>query len=185
MQAKEIARHEMRERRKALTPEERALASRRLAQRLLSDARLSRAQWIAVYLASPQELDLEPFIVSLWGTGVRFAAPRWNGRDYELAELETPYAAQLPVGPMHIHEPSLDAQYIDPSKVDVWLVPGLAFSNTGVRLGYGGGWYDRLLARAKVEAVRVGVGYDFQLLDELPRETHDCLMTDLVLVSVK
>lgn len=185
MLVKDEIRCKMREQRKVLTLEERRSAADELAERLRSNPRLSRAKCIAVYLASPQELDLEPFIVSLWGTGIRFAAPRWNGRDYELAELAVPFAAQLPEGPMHIHEPDSAAPLIEPQEVDVWLVPGLAFSKAGVRLGYGGGWYDRLLAKANPAAIRLGVGYDFQLLDDLPCEVHDCTMTGLVLVGVK
>lgn len=57
--------------------------------------------------------------------------------------------------------------------VDAVLVPGLAFTPGGARLGQGGGHYDRLLAALPPRALRIGVGYDFQVLEDLPTEAHD------------
>jgi len=65
----------------------------------------------------------------------------------------------------------------------VWIVPGLAFTRTGARLGYGGGWYDRLLAGADPSAVLLGVAYPFQMVEELPSELHDIRLTDVVVAE--
>lgn len=61
----------------------------------------------------------------------------------------------------------------DPSWPDVVVVPGLAFTLTGDRLGQGGGWYDRFLSGRSRGATAVGVGFDLQLVDHLPIEEHD------------
>jgi 5-formyltetrahydrofolate cyclo-ligase len=61
----------------------------------------------------------------------------------------------------------------DASTVDVVVVPGLAFTNGGHRIGQGGGWYDRFLAGIRPDAVTVGVAFREQLVDELPVEAHD------------
>jgi 5-formyltetrahydrofolate cyclo-ligase len=68
-----------------------------------------------------------------------------------------------------------DAVAIDVNTLDVIVVPGVSFTKEGVRLGYGGGYYDRLFAKNQ-RAIRVGVGYECQLADELPRMDHDALM---------
>ena len=61
----------------------------------------------------------------------------------------------------------------DPSRVDVVLVPGTAFTAAGDRLGQGGGWYDRFLPRTRPDCVWIGVGFEPQLVPTLPVEAHD------------
>ena len=61
----------------------------------------------------------------------------------------------------------------DPARVDVVVVPGLAFTADGHRLGQGGGWYDRFLVRLPERVLTVGVGFAEQLVDALPVEPHD------------
>lgn len=61
----------------------------------------------------------------------------------------------------------------DPQRIDVVVVPGLAFTAGGHRLGQGGGWYDRFLARTPDRVLIVGVGFAEQVLDRLPVEAHD------------
>ena len=66
-----------------------------------------------------------------------------------------------------------DAPAIDPALVDVVIVPGLAFTDSGGRLGQGGGWYDRFLAHTRADCVTVGVGFRQQLVAAIPTEPHD------------
>jgi 5-formyltetrahydrofolate cyclo-ligase len=61
----------------------------------------------------------------------------------------------------------------DPAVVDVVVVPGLAFTSAGDRLGQGGGWYDRFLSAVRGDCVTIGVGFAPQLVEELPVEVHD------------
>jgi 5-formyltetrahydrofolate cyclo-ligase len=70
----------------------------------------------------------------------------------------------------------------DPTAVDVVIVPGVAFTPDGARLGQGGGWYDRFLAEVRPECTSIGVGFDPQVVDVLPTEPHDirldCVVTE-------
>ena len=166
----------MRERRRALTPKERTAASEIICAKL---AALNFHTSIAVYLASPQEIDLSPFIRKMLERGVEAVVPRWNGETYELALLKGLDDSHLRKGPMGILEPA-EAEIVSPKEVDVWLVPGLAFTRNGKRLGYGGGWYDRLLADAPKDAVKLGIAHAFQVVDALPSEPHDILLSDVV-----
>lgn len=68
----------------------------------------------------------------------------------------------------------------DPSAVDVVVVPGLAFTVAGDRLGQGGGWYDRFLAGVGSDAVTIGVCFGEQLVDRLPIEPHDVRVDHVV-----
>lgn len=77
-------------------------------------------------------------------------------------------------------QPVADAPEIAPADIDIALVPGLAFDRTGVRLGRGSGWYDRLLPRLRPDALVVGVTPAALVVPRLPRESHDHLMTHLL-----
>ena len=87
--------------------------------------------------------------------------------------------AYLRQGPMGILEP-VEAEIVSPKEVKVWLVPGLAFTRDGKRLGYGGGWYDRLLAEALKDSLKLGVAHAFQVVDDLPSELHDIRLTGVI-----
>jgi 5-formyltetrahydrofolate cyclo-ligase len=82
-------------------------------------------------------------------------------------------------GPHGILEPSA-GPVVRPRDVRAWLVPGLAFTRKGGRLGYGGGWYDRLLCKVPKRVPKIGIAYAFQLVDELPTEPHDICLTSVV-----
>ena len=166
----------MRERRRALTPEDRTAASEIVCAKL---AALNFHSPIAVYLASPQEIDLSPFILKMLTAGVKLVAPRWNGETYELAVLKGLDEPYLKQGPMGILEPA-EAEIVLPKEVGTWLVPGLAFTRSGKRLGYGGGWYDRLLVKAPTDAVKLGIAHAFQVMDNLPSEPHDIRLTGVI-----
>jgi 5-formyltetrahydrofolate cyclo-ligase len=71
----------------------------------------------------------------------------------------------------------------DPTSVDVVIVPGIAFTADGARLGQGGGWYDRFLAAVRPDCTSIGVGFDVQVVDELPTEPHDIRLGSIVTES--
>ena len=71
----------------------------------------------------------------------------------------------------------------DPAAVDVVIVPGVAFTPDGARLGQGGGWYDRFLAKVRPDCTSIGVGFDLQVVDVLPTEPHDVRLDSIVTES--
>jgi 5-formyltetrahydrofolate cyclo-ligase len=171
---KSALRNQMRKRRLQLSPHERKIASEELCRKLLEffSLRAPTAKVIAVYLASAQEIDLTLFIREFLQRGMTLLAPRWNGYTYELSRLVSLEESDLRCGPMRILEP-LEEDIFLPDSVDVWVVPGLAFTVTGERLGYGGGWYDRLLSNASEKSLKVALSYDFQIVSSLPTQEHD------------
>jgi 5-formyltetrahydrofolate cyclo-ligase len=184
-EAKNVLRRQMRTCRKALSPEARKRASEIICAKLLSDGSILAAidpleggGAVAVYLASPDELDLSDFIREMLGYGVKVVAPRWNGETYALARIKGLDEANLRRGPMNILEPA-ETETVEPSEIAAWIVPGLAFTQDGKRLGYGGGWYDRLLAAAN-GTLKIGVAHEFQIVDDLPHEPHDILLDRVV-----
>ena len=179
---KDEIRRAMRERRKGVTPEARKAAGAALSNRLFIENRelgaaISKKGPVAVYLASKEEIDLTDFITAALAFGCALVAPRWNGTEYELVRIEN--LDTLVKGPHGILEPPA-GPVVCPRDVRAWLVPGLAFTKKGGRLGYGGGWYDRLLCKVPKRVPKIGVAYDFQLVDALPTEPHDILLSKVV-----
>jgi 5-formyltetrahydrofolate cyclo-ligase len=83
-----------------------------------------------------------------------------------------------------IFEPDMTEPELEPDLVDVVLVPGLVFDQFGTRLGFGAGYYDRLLPKLRPNTVLVGVTHDALLLENrLPKDTFDVPMTHLVTES--
>ncbi len=186
MSDKTAIRQEMRARRKALSPEAKARAARIVCDKILAHPDVAAALdpfdgWgaLAVYLASPDEVDLTSAIEGMLARGITIVAPRWNGETYELAKLKSLRDEDLRKGPMGILEPK-DADIVPPKNVAVWLVPGLAFTRDGKRLGYGGGWYDRLMAGTGKYATKFGVAYAFQIVEDLPNEPHDIRVNGVI-----
>lgn len=85
---------------------------------------------------------------------------------HQISSLE-----ELVIGKFGISEASKEAKMIEPGDVDLVLVPGIAFDVKGSRIGYGQGYYDRLLKG--LSCPRVALAYEFQIYNELPFEEHD------------
>ena len=91
---------------------------------------------------------------------------------HPIAEL-----AELVLGRFGIREPAPGPQL---EKLDLIVVPGLAFTVTGNRLGRGAGYYDRFLATVPTTTLKVGVCFEFQLVPQIPSESHDVIMDVVV-----
>lgn len=158
-----------------LTEMEKLKAAESVFARLEQSAPFLMANHILMYHSLPDELYTHAFLKK-WGTKKRFYLPRVNGVNLEILPYEQ---SRLELGSFHIEEPTGD-ELVDPSILELIVTPGVAFSRKGGRLGRGKGYYDRLLAETK--ATKIGVGYHFQLIDELPLEPHDVPM-DIVITD--
>ena len=176
---KQEIRKEMRARRRAVDTSCRARYSAAICSMLAADRRIAAARTIAVYLAIDDEIDLAGFIASAKRSH-RILAPKWDGLGYALAEITE---SGLTVGHLGISEPS-DGIFVSPAEVDLWLVPGLAFTEDGRRLGYGGGYYDRYFAAARADSLKIAIAYPFQILDDLPCQAHDAKVDEVWQVAL-
>ena len=176
-------RNMMRARRREVDPETREEASAAICEALWArgdvQAAVAAKRPFAVYLANDDEIDLAPLVERLWSEGVTVAVPYWQVETgaYRLAIYTN--ASTLIEGGHGIMEPA-ETYDIAPCDIGVWVVPGLAFTRDGRRIGYGGGWYDRYLAAAAPDAVALAVAYPFQILDDVPTDPNDRCVTDVV-----
>ena len=164
---KEGFRDTARSRRSSIAAARRSAAATLIARRV-ADVTSDRAGMVLAYRAIGTELDLDGLTTELADAG-RLALPRVVGDRLEVVPWRP--GDELVRTRFGVEEPTAEA--IDIRSIDVVLVPGLAFDLRCFRLGYGGGFYDRLLAAPGCAALAVGVGFDEQLVDRLPVEPHD------------
>jgi 5-formyltetrahydrofolate cyclo-ligase len=166
-------RAEMSARRDALAPEVRDVATQAIEARLVALPALESARVVHCFVGIGSEVATEALIRSLLKRGRRVVAPRVKRRVLEHVALTS--IESLVENRMGLREPHPEAELIDLAEVDVMLVPGLAFDAAGYRLGYGGGYYDRTLAELARHgrATTIGLAFEAQLVDEVPREEHD------------
>ena len=153
-----------------LPPDVRAEKSARLCEAIAESAAWQAARTIAIFAPQPREPDVE----MLWSraAGKAIAYPRVEEGRLDLYRVDSLY--ELLPGAFGVREPAADpAHAVSPDALDLILVPGVAFTRDGARLGRGGGFYDRLLASLPAHTCKIGVCFDSQLLPELPVEPHD------------
>lgn len=164
---KEDIRRQVKARKMLLSDEEKRSAAERVFAMLESTAEFLMAGSVLMYHSLPDELSTRSFIAK-WAPRKRFYLPRVNGLNLEILPYEE---SQLAIGSFHIEEPTGN----DLSRVEdmeLVVVPAVAYDRRGNRVGRGKGYYDRLLEHCL--ATKVGVGYDFQLMDEeIETAPHD------------
>ena len=177
-EGKRALRSELIRARARITPEERAAKSRAIADRIEQVPALLEAQTLAVYAPLGTEVDTTEIARRAIARGVRVVFPRAVSGDRSLAfALADP--AALVRGPLGSSEPPPDAPAVALHEIDCIVVPGVAFSEDGVRLGRGGGHYDATLERMP-RAARVGITFDALIVPALPREPHDAPVDAIV-----
>ena len=156
--------------RESLDPAALAAASSAVCRRLGAWPIFQNASVVMAYLAFRNELSLQALIDThpekIW------ALPRID-QDGRLA-VHRYQAGQLVPHRWGVPEPSLNAPLVPLQEIDLVLVPGVGFDRQGGRLGYGGGYYDRLLCQ--FDAARVGIIHPSTLVDAIPCSEHDCQM---------
>lgn len=163
---KEDIRLRIRARKNMLDDNERLAAAEAVFNMLERTAAFMMADNILMYHSLPDELSTHSFI-DKWHNRKRFFLPRVNGLNLEIL----PYSkSHLHLGAFNIEEPDGD-DTTNMSQIDMVVVPAVAYDRKGNRVGRGKGYYDRLLNDTR--AIKIGVAYDFQLVDDIEAEQHD------------
>lgn len=131
---------------------------------------------LGMYRAFRGEVDVLPLAEELRRMGWVTAFPKTDVETKSVYFYEVDESSEWVEGAYGIWEPAPTLRTVSADQLSVLIVPGVAFTNSGIRLGYGGGYYDRLLARPDVRALRIGVSFACQLAEELPYEAHDKVM---------
>ncbi|MBQ1952290.1 MAG: 5-formyltetrahydrofolate cyclo-ligase [Alistipes sp.] len=163
-------RRAMRQRNRTLDHGAREAASERIFRQVEQCEEFRCAEDVALYCALPDEPPTEPVIARWLELGKRVVVPRVEGDEMRFFRYDP--ATQV-VGAFGIEEPGDGALLCSPSEIELMVVPGVAFTATGDRMGRGRGYYDKYLSQSDFRAYTIGVGYAHQLVDTLPVAEHD------------
>ncbi|GKW44355.1 5-formyltetrahydrofolate cyclo-ligase [Planococcus sp. NCCP-2050] len=169
---KSTSRKEMLAKLNAMPEEVHTEKTEKIIQRLAEDPIFVNAATIGMTISAFPEVDTTQLIDYCWSIGKKVAAPKCipstRGMDFyiltDYSELENVY--------MKLLEPRIDkSRYASPNEIDLMIVPGVVFSKSGYRIGFGGGYYDRYLS--VYEGKTASLVFDMQLVESMPVENHD------------
>ncbi|HEY3094959.1 MAG TPA: 5-formyltetrahydrofolate cyclo-ligase [Nitrososphaera sp.] len=166
MAEKKDVRQQMLEKRNGLDAQEIARRSRRVQEFVITSKEFNAAKVIGAYYPFGSEVKTDLIIEQARPLRKKVALPSVEGESLAFYELSS--SKYLVKGRFGIMEP---LPYGPVDKLDLLVVPGIAFDNKGYRLGYGKGYYDKFLARKNMFSI--GLGYSFQLVESLPSGEHD------------
>jgi 5-formyltetrahydrofolate cyclo-ligase len=181
MTTKAQLREEIAQRRRGLDPEWSAAASARIADQLRDLDVFRDAGTVALYKATPGEVDLELLFAACRDAGKRICIPFFLEKENIYALTEITAETRFKPGRFGIEEPLCPA-LAAVSGIDLMIVPGVAFDPSGNRLGRGGGYYDRLLSG--FSGISAAAAFDFQIYPQIPYDHHD-IRVDLIATETK
>ncbi|MEM7136242.1 MAG: 5-formyltetrahydrofolate cyclo-ligase [Myxococcota bacterium] len=159
--------------------------SANIAERVLELPAFTAASTVLAFASIRREVRTDGILTAAWQASKRVALPRVVGEHLTLAlvDADTP----LDVGAFGVPEPAPNLPEAAPGTIDFALVPALAVDPEGYRIGYGGGYYDRLLPTLS-RAFTCAVAFDFQLIGEVPRlpsdVSVDAVVTDARVIEI-
>ncbi len=160
-------------------PEDAARWSDSLAKLLVASQEFNNARTILAFVPITGEPDIAAACDAALSKGKRLCLPRvdWD-RKHMSAALVTGADATLVHSRHGLREPGPEAPVVDPAGIDLAIVPGIAFDESGRRLGRGGGYYDRFLSTLSVASI--GVAFELQLVPEVPSGSQDIRVKAIV-----
>jgi 5-formyltetrahydrofolate cyclo-ligase len=132
---------------------------------------------IAIYSPLPGEVDVSPSM--RLRPDLRWVFPKVAGVHLTFHRVED-FSTELVPGSFGILEPVAHLPVVPVPEIDAFICPGLAFDRAGGRLGRGRGYYDRILAGARADALKIGVCFEFQLVPDTFAEAHDIHMDHVI-----
>jgi 5-formyltetrahydrofolate cyclo-ligase len=183
-EAKLALRRQILARRDALPAAARAAASATIAARIPTLPEFAAAGTVLLTLAFRSEWDTHPLVESALAARKTVVVPRVNTqtRMLELHAISDP-DRDVVAGHLGIPEPRPERPQVPRDAIEFVLVPGVAFDLGGRRLGYGGGYYDRLLPLLSAHAARVAGAFEIQLVERVPAAPHDVAVDVIVTES--
>lgn len=150
-----------------------------IEQHLMGLPEFADAGRVALYAGVQNEVRTDEIFMSSLSRGKEVYYPKTDNSGECIFFYKVESREHLTPGPYGILEPEGKGTKIDPKDLDLIIVPGIVFDHTGMRLGYGKGYYDKELVN--VSSPKVGLAFYMQVLDEaLPREKHDIRMDMII-----
>jgi 5-formyltetrahydrofolate cyclo-ligase len=175
---KDKMRQIMLEKRNSLSPAAIDIRSAEIQRRFTKSDEFNHADVLACYYPIGSEVRTQEIISTALKSNRLVVLPRTEGEHIKFYQIFL--NTDLVAGRFGIKEPSISSNSFVPDNIDLLLVPGILFDNSGYRIGYGYGYYDRFIARIKNSAISVGLAYEFQMCEKVPRTYADQKINVLV-----
>lgn len=159
--------------RNQLSDEEVTSYSQKIFSNIYKDKSFENAQCVGTFVGFQKEVQTVLAIQDMLSMKKKVVVPKIMTENREIEFYQIDSIDKLKPGVWGILEPILGkAQYVSAKDIDLMIVPAIAFDQSGYRVGYGGGYYDRYLSKGSL-IYTIGVAYDFQLIEKVPREGYD------------
>lgn len=180
-EAKKEVRRQVLSMRAHLTEEERRFKSMAIEERVLGLPEFEKAKTVMLFLNFRDEVITTGLAEQTLSLGKQLILPRCAPAGVLIPAMIEDLSQDIELGMWGIREPKKDTlRETDPLIIDLIIIPGAAFDLQGNRLGYGGGYYDRFFARLRPSVPRVAIGFETQILPQVPVDLHDQKMTILI-----
>ena len=172
---KQTLKSEIFEKRKALSKEEIKEKSSKIKENLYSLEEFKKAKNILFYVSFNDEVDTHEIIKELLANKEKNIIVPYVVKNNPILQLsEIKNFNELEPKTWGILEPKDEfIRKFDIENVDLVIIPGIVFDQNGHRIGYGYGYYDRFLKKLDKNVVKIGFGFEFQIVDKIPEEKHD------------
>ncbi|SHH40028.1 5-formyltetrahydrofolate cyclo-ligase [Tepidibacter thalassicus] len=156
--------------------------SKKIFENLISLNEIKNANTIMAYLDFNNEVKTDDIINYLISNGKKVVVPISvvSEKKLLLSEIKD-IQKEVKIGTYGIREPK--QEYIRPvnnNEIDIVIVPAVAYDINGYRLGYGGGYYDRFLKTLRKDAKTIGIAFELQVFNNIPKEEHDAKLNYIV-----
>jgi len=178
---KDKMRRIMLEKRNSLSASAINIKSEAIQQRFANSDEFNYARILASYYPVGSEVRTQKIVSIALKSNRLVALPRTVGDHIKFYQILS--NTDLIPGKFGIREPSISfdsSDYCVSDNIDLLLVPGIVFDTNGFRIGYGYGYYDKFIARKKNSIVSVGLAYEFQVCEKVPRSDNDQKINVLV-----
>ena len=174
---KELIRERIKKKKQQLTDNEKEIEATNVFEKIEALPEFENARSVMIYWSMPDELPTHNFIIR-WSKKKTMLLPVVKGEDMLIKPFST--KEELKQGSLGIWEPNTQKEYLN--SIDLVIVPGVAFDRDKSRLGRGKGYYDRYFINKRI--VKIGVCFDFQLLESIPIDSFDIKMDKVVTNSI-
>lgn len=166
--------------RASLGEQERKRKSVIIQQKLMDLPEFQRAQTVMLFLNFREEVETTALAEATLASKKRLILPRCAPHGIILPIEVRDLIQDIEPGKYGIREPKLTLGVVEPSEIDLIVVPGSGFDLQGNRLGYGGGFYDRFFMLLRPSTPRIALGFECQVIPQVPVGKYDALMTRLI-----
>ena len=153
-----------------------------IVEKLLSTDYIKKANTIMIYLDFNNEVKTDQLIIKLLSLRKTVVAPVTIKEKKKLIPFKiNNLKDDITIGAYGIREPKqIPSNKVSIEDIDILVVPAVAYDKNCYRLGYGGGFYDRFIEHLKDDAITIGMAFDLQVFDSIPKENHDAQLNYII-----